>query len=69
MATPTPVLTVLLGRPGAPARAGQAVVIPPAVWLCLRHGPRRMYMFSLGRYVVSGTLRVSATDIVGLVAF
>jgi EmrB/QacA subfamily drug resistance transporter len=47
----------------------QGVVIPPAVWLCMRYGLRRMYMFSLVMYVVSCALCASATDIAGLVAF
>jgi EmrB/QacA subfamily drug resistance transporter len=47
----------------------QGVVIPPAVWLCLRYGLSRMYMFSLVMYAVSSALCAGATDVVSLVAF
>jgi EmrB/QacA subfamily drug resistance transporter len=47
----------------------QGVVIPPAVWLCLRYGLSRMYMFSLVMYAVSSALCAGATDVASLVAF
>jgi EmrB/QacA subfamily drug resistance transporter len=47
----------------------QGVVIPPAVWLCLRYGLSRLYMFSLVMYAVSSALCAGATDVVSLVAF
>jgi EmrB/QacA subfamily drug resistance transporter len=47
----------------------QGVVIPAAVWLCIRYGLSRMYWFSLVMYAVSSALCASATNIVSLVAF
>jgi EmrB/QacA subfamily drug resistance transporter len=47
----------------------QGVVIPAAVWLCIRYGLSRMYWFSLVMYALSSALCASATNVVSLVAF